>query len=114
MITQKASRGFEDLDRMFAPASIAIVGVSSEGFGFGRGIFISHLAIGYEGKLYPVNKRGGSIEGMTIYPSVEAIPDDIDFAIILGAADISISRFMTGAVKFMLEGIRPRVNVCEE
>ncbi len=82
MITQKASRGFEDLDRMFAPASIAIVGVSSEGFGFGRGIFISHIAIGYEGKLYPVNKRGGSIEGMTIYPSVEAIPDNIDFAII--------------------------------
>ena len=82
MITQKASSGFEDLDRMFAPASIAIVGVSSEGFGFGRGIFISHLAIGYEGKLYPVNKRGGSIEGMTIYPSVEDIPDNIDFAII--------------------------------
>ena len=67
---------------MFAPASIAIVGVSSEGFGFGRGIFLSHLAIGYEGKLYPVNKSGGSIEGMTIYPSVEAIPDNIDFAII--------------------------------
>ena len=82
MITQKASGGFEDLDRMFAPASIAIVGVSSEGFGFGRGIFLSHLAIGYEGKLYPVNKSGGSIEGMTIYPSVEAIPDNIDFAII--------------------------------
>ncbi len=82
MKKQKASGGFADLDRMFAPASIAIVGVSSEGFGFGRGIFISHLAIGYEGKLYPVNKRGGSIEGMTIYPSVEAIPDNIDFAII--------------------------------
>ena len=82
MITQKASGGFEDLDRMFAPASMAIIGVSSEGFGFGRGIFLSHLAIGYEGKLYPVNKSGGSIAGMTIYPSVEAIPDNIDFAII--------------------------------
>ena len=82
MISQKASEGFEDIDRMFAPASIAIVGVSSEGFGFGRGILLSHLAIGYEGKLYPVNNRGGSIEGMTIYPSVEAIPDNVDFAII--------------------------------
>lgn len=88
MITQKASEGFEDLDRMFAPAKIAIVGVSSEGFGFGRGIFLSHLAIGYEGKLYPVNKRGGSIEGMTIYPSVEAIPDTIDFAIIAVPAQL--------------------------
>jgi len=82
MITQEIPKEFEDLDRMFAPASMAIIGVSSEGFGFGRGIFLSHLAIGYAGKLYPVNRNGGSIEGMTIYPSIEAIPDKIDFAII--------------------------------
>jgi acyl-CoA synthetase (NDP forming) len=82
MITQKIPKEFEYLDRMFAPASMAIIGVSSEGFGFGRGIFLSHLAIGYAGKLYPVNRNGGSIEGMTIYPSIEAIPDNIDFAII--------------------------------
>ena len=82
MITQEIPKEFEDLDRMFAPASMAIIGVSSEGFGFGRGIFLSHLAIGYTGKLYPVNRNGGSIEGMTIYPSIEAIPDKIDFAII--------------------------------
>jgi acyl-CoA synthetase (NDP forming) len=82
MITQKISKEFEDIDRMFAPASMAIIGVSSEGFGFGRGIFLSHLAIGYAGKLYPVNRNGGSIEGMTIYPSIEDIPDNIDFAII--------------------------------
>jgi acyl-CoA synthetase (NDP forming) len=88
VITQKTSGGFEDLDKMFAPASIAIVGVSSEGFGFGRGIFLSHRAIGYKGKLYPVNKRGGSIEGMTIYPSVEDIPDIIDFAIIAVPANM--------------------------
>jgi acyl-CoA synthetase (NDP forming) len=82
MVTQKIPKEFEDLDRMFAPARIAIIGVSSEGFGFGRGIFLSHLAIGYAGKLYPVNRNGGSIEGMTIYPSIEAIPESIDFAII--------------------------------
>jgi len=80
--TKKALKEFADIDRIFEPKSIAIVGVSAEGFGFGRGIFLSHLAIGYEGKLYPVNKRGGTIEGRTIYPSIEAIPDKIDFAII--------------------------------
>lgn len=73
---------FENLDRIFSPRSIAIVGVSAEGFGFGRGIYLSHRAIGYDGKLYPVNKRGGSIDGQTIYTSVEAIPGTIDFAII--------------------------------
>lgn len=72
----------ENLERIFNPSSVAIIGVSAEGFGFGRGILLSHLAMGYGGKLYPVNPHGGSIEGLNMYPSVEAIPGPIDFAII--------------------------------
>jgi acyl-CoA synthetase (NDP forming) len=82
LATENILQEFADIDRIFDPKSIAIIGVSSEGPGFGRSIFISHRSIGYEGKLYPVNKRGGSIEGMKIYSSIEAIPDKIDFAII--------------------------------
>ena len=72
----------EQLDRMFAPENIAIVGVSSEGFSFGRSILLSHISVGYGGKIYPVNVRGGSVEGLEIYRSVEDIPGSIDFAII--------------------------------
>jgi len=82
MTIQNESERFADIDRMFAPRSIAIVGVSAEGFGFGRGIMSSLIAIGCKCRLYPVNKRGGSVDGMKIYPSIEAIPDKIDFAII--------------------------------
>ena len=82
MASQNESAQFKDLDRLFNPASIAIVGVAAEGFGFGRGILRSLLAIGFSGRIYPVNSRGGSIEGLTIYSSVEDIPDTIDFAII--------------------------------
>jgi len=89
--TEMAPREFADLDRMFAPRSVAIVGVSAEGFGFGRGILLSLLTIGFAGKIYPVNNRGGSIEGMTIYPSVDAIPDAIDFAIIAVPAKMVVS-----------------------
>ena len=77
MTTQKESEGFADIDRIFAPRNIAIVGVSSEGFGFGRGMLLSHIAIGCKCKMYPVNQKGGSIAGMTIYPSIEDIPDTI-------------------------------------
>jgi len=82
MTEQKTMESYSNLDRMFMPESVAIVGVSAEGFGCGRGILLSLLEIGYDGILYPVNNRGGSIDGMTIYPSVEAIPGKIDFAII--------------------------------
>jgi len=70
------------LDRMFNPSSIAVVGVSADGAGFGRSILLSHIAIGYEGRLYPVNRSGGTVAGLPVYPSVDDIPGTIDFAII--------------------------------
>ena len=82
MVPQNELVSFRNLDRLYNPSSIAIVGVSAEGTGFGRCVLLSHIAIGYEGKLYPVNKSGGTLEGLPVYPSVDDIPDDIDFAII--------------------------------
>ena len=76
------NRNLQQLDRMFNPQSVAVVGVSAEGAGFGRGILHSILSVGFEGRLYPINPKGGSVFGLDIFPSVEAIPEDIDFAII--------------------------------
>ena len=73
MLSPGMKEEFVKLDRIFNPSSIAIVGVAKEGFGFGRGILRSLIAVGFSGKIYPVSSRGGSIEGMTIYSSVEAI-----------------------------------------
>lgn len=82
MLFPDMKKGFDKLDRIFHPSRIAIVGVSAEGFGFGRGILRSLIAIGFSGKMYPVSSSGGSTEGLTIYPSVEEIPEKIDFAVI--------------------------------
>ncbi len=70
------------LKRIFEPRSIAVVGVSSEGFGFGRGILLSLKKIGFDGALYPVNPRGGAVDGLNIYENVDAIPSTIDLGII--------------------------------
>ncbi len=98
MNQQSGRAGYEKLDRMFNPESIAIVGVASEGFSFGRSILLSHLAIGYGGKLYPVSTRRGTTGGLTIYPSIEDIPGTIDFAIIAIPA-----RYVPAAVESCLE-----------
>jgi len=73
--------------RIFAPERVAIVGVAAEGFGFGRGILLSLLSIGFSGEILPVNRRGGEICGLKIHKSVEDIPGDIDFAIIAVPAE---------------------------
>ncbi|MCU0821830.1 MAG: CoA-binding protein [Spirochaetes bacterium] len=71
-----------DFKRIFEPERLAVIGVSTEGFGFGRGILLSLISIGYSGKIYPVNPKGGEIKGLEIFKRIEDIPDNIDFAII--------------------------------
>ena len=73
-----------DYERIFHPGAIAIIGVSSDinGLGFGAGMFRSITSMGFEGKIYPVNPKGGEIAGLEIYKRLEDIPEQIDFAII--------------------------------
>ncbi len=73
-----------DYERIFHPRSIAIIGVSAEenGVGFGTGMLRSISAMGFEGKIFPVNPKGGNLSGMEICKSVEDIPEPVDFAVI--------------------------------
>lgn len=75
------------MDRIFNPKHLAVVGVSSKGVGFGSGIMLALLNIGFEGEIYPVNPRGGEFQGRKLYKSVSEIPHDIDFAIVATPAE---------------------------
>ena len=77
-----------DYERIFHPRRLAIIGVSADasGAGFGTGIFKSITAMGFAGKIFPVNPKGGSLDGQNIFKSLEDIPEEIDFAVIAVAA----------------------------
>jgi len=77
-----------DFEKMFHPKTLAIVGVSADGgsVGFGNGILLACKAMGYEGQIFPVNPKGGTFAGLTIYRRVEDIPAEVDFAVISVAA----------------------------
>jgi acyl-CoA synthetase (NDP forming) len=77
-----------DFEKIFHPQRLAIVGVSAEegGVGFGVGMFKAVTAMGFDGEIFPVNPKGGTIAGLTIYKQVEDIPGNLDFAIITVAA----------------------------
>ena len=75
-------------ERIFHPANIAIVGVSSKGSMFANGILGSLSAIGFAGGIYPVNPRGGEYNGGKIYRSIAEIPVSIDFAVIAVRAEL--------------------------
>lgn len=65
------------------PRSVALVGLT-RATGLGGWNTLEHiLSYDYHGKLYPVNPGADEILGVKCYPSLVAIPDEIDLAIIL-------------------------------
>lgn len=70
----------------FYPQSIAVLGVSSKPTNLGRNIVANLIEYGFNGIVYAVGPRGGTIETRRIYRSVGDIPDHIDLAVILTPA----------------------------
>jgi predicted CoA-binding protein len=52
--------------------TVAILGASADRNKFGNKSVRAHLQQGYE--VFPVNPKGGEIEGLTVYPSLDEIP----------------------------------------
>ena len=59
---------------LFLPESVALVGASPSD-PMRLGILRNFGAAGYAGKVYPVNPRYEEIEGLTCYPSLDALPE---------------------------------------
>ncbi len=73
----------ENLEKVFYPKSIALVGASTKENSLSRTIFTNLIDGGYKGVLYPVNPKSESILGVKCYPSVTAIPETVDLAVIV-------------------------------
>ena len=71
-----------DLKYLFEPRSVAIVGASKDEWKSG-GMFInSMLKDGYQGKIYPINRKESEIMGLKCYPNVGEIPYEVDLAVL--------------------------------
>jgi acyl-CoA synthetase (NDP forming) len=81
---------YDLLDAIFHPKSIAFVGVTtSNPFHWTRTFWDSAREFQFEGPMYPVNPRGGELNGYKVYRSVEEIPGNIDYAICTVSAKIA-------------------------
>jgi acyl-CoA synthetase (NDP forming) len=71
-----------DLNIAFDPQSIAVVGASSDDAAEKKGWVGRLQEFGFKGKIYPINPKASVILGLKAYPSVKAVPDPIDYAIV--------------------------------
>ena len=71
-----------DLARLFAPASVALLGVSRNPAKLGHRLLENLMAGGYPGRIHPVNPAGEPILGLDTLASIEALPEGVDLALV--------------------------------
>ncbi len=72
----------DNLNYLFYPGSVAIIGASSTPGRVGYTIVNNFLRSGYPGRLYPINPNEEEVLGLKVYPNINAVPDDIDLVMV--------------------------------
>lgn len=93
-----------NLDTIFSPQSVAVVGASTTPGKVGHDIFANILKGGYKGILYPVNPNAKSVLSVRAYPNILDIPDDVDLAIIILPPRVAL-KAIKEAIKKGVKGI---------
>ena len=64
----------------FNPRSVAVIGASSDSKKMGYAVM--HNLLHFPGQIYPVNNKRSEVQGLKAYPTVSAIPNPVDLAVI--------------------------------
>lgn len=65
------------------PRAVAVIGASSKPHTIGSDLMKRLTEFGFKGSIYPVNPKGGEIEGLRAYPSVLDIEGPVDMAVVV-------------------------------
>jgi len=89
-----------DLERIFHPRSLSIIGASSKEGSFGRMFLEGLIRIGFR-EIYPVHPRETELLGLKAYQSMKDIPHDVDIAILMTPPDSTLQMVQDCAEKGM-------------
>ena len=70
------------LDALFGPKAIAFVGASTSKDKIGYHLIKNLVEFGFTGSIYPIHPTASEICGLKAYPTVKAIPHEVDRAFI--------------------------------
>ena len=79
---QEFDAGAVELEKLFAPKSIALIGASERPGSLGTLVHSNLLAAGFSGPIYPVNPRYTELGGRPCHADVGAIGNPVELAVI--------------------------------
>ena len=94
----------EQMDSIFRPGSIAVIGASKTPPKWGYKMVSLPLETGFRGPIYPVNPKETEICGLTCYPTTRDIPYDVDMAVIVVPAAV-VPQAMADCVAKGIKGV---------
>jgi acetyltransferase len=68
---------------LLRPRSIAVIGASRRRDSIGGAVLHNLLQQPFQGPVYPVNPNASHVQSVPAYPSIEAIPGEVDLAVIV-------------------------------
>jgi len=71
------------LDPLFRPDSVAVIGASRNPGTIGYQIVDNLVRHGYQGVVYPVNPHARAIHSIQAFPSISAVPEPVDMAVVV-------------------------------
>lgn len=72
-----------DLQKLFYPSSITVIGASRNEHSVGGTLLSNIIRYGYSGKIYPVNPNAQTIANLPCFPDVTHIGAPVDLAVII-------------------------------
>ena len=72
-----------DIRSLLEPRSIAVIGASANSKKTGHILLKNIIANGFPGAIYPINPKCDEILGYKAYPTIEAVPEEVDLAFFL-------------------------------
>ena len=76
----------QPLDVFFSPENVAVVGATETPGSVGRTILWNLISTPFGGTVFPVNLKRPSVLGIKAYPTVSAVPAEVDLAVIITPA----------------------------
>src|SRR5687767_1968922 len=71
------------LDPFFKPRTVAVIGATETPGAVGRTLLWNLVTSPFGGTVYPVNPKRPNVLGIKAYPTVSAIPEKVDLAVIV-------------------------------
>lgn len=94
----------DPLDPLLRPRSIALVGASPRPGSYGNGMVRACLEAGFEGTVHLVNPKYDEIAGQSCHPSLDALPEVPDHAVLM-IANARVEQAVADAIRLGIRAV---------